>query len=283
MKRIAVALGRAGISILHPWNWLLALLALVLMVVFWAAVGNLQWENAVNLVQRLLANNDRILWIVDSNLGQTFGRFTWRWQDFKAPLVLAVLALPWIIATCSLLVAIVGIPMMTRLIASRQYPELLPTRAERPDLQVRLERHVSRLVLMILSAIAYGISSTLAMSAWLSPLAGGVVTFVMASVFITFIYTHGILALLASDAERRSMSATHLLERLALGAWCVCWLTLPSAVWLASVSAFVFAPSLAIFAFLLFALVLCASALSFVHYCLEALHRVRYEFVKETG
>jgi hypothetical protein len=277
MKNFLVVILRGALALISPWTWGIAFGILILLGLCWGLLASIHWESAVNFVQKELALHDRISWVIDSNLGQTFGALTWRWRDFTAPLMLAVLILPCVVASSALAISVFALPAITRRVAMRRYPSLVNASAEPASESRNWKVGIARVGEHVLVAVVYAFCATFGLSAWFEPVVGGLITAMIGCTFVAFLFSSSVLASVASHSERKLLLARHRMARFGLALWGMLWLAVPVSIWLAGVSAFVFAPALALVGILFFVMVLLAIATSFVHYLLGALMKLRMD------
>lgn len=258
------SLWRAVGYCLHPRVILLSFLPLAIMVAVSLGLGYFFWDSALDSVR---------LWLDSSNLL----RALWSWfesmgvgglKTVVAPLIVIFTVTPLLVLGTLLLVAAFMGPAITRLVASRRFPNL-----ER--------RHGGSVLLGI--GWAFG-SSLLAMIAmivslplWLVPPLILVLPPLIWGWLTYRVMAFDALAEHASGDERRAIFKRHRLWLLGIGVLTGYLGAAPSVVWASGAlfaAAFIVLVPLAIW---IYTLVFAFAALWFSHYCLAALEQLRAE------
>jgi len=165
-----------------------------------------------------------------------------------------------------LLVALLMVPAIVSLVASRRFPTLARKRGAGVVASAfwSLGCTVVALVVLALSLPLWLIPPVVLV---LPPLIWGWLTYQLMS-FDT-------LADHASADERRQLVRTHRLPLMLIGVACGYMGSVPSIIWVLSPAALIFAPLLFVVSVWLYTLVFAFSALWFAHYLLAALARLR--------
>ena len=264
MKQLLDAFWRAAAYCLHPRVIGLSLLPLLIGVGLALGLGFLYWESAVAGVRATLESwllVDAALKWVETLAGASF-------RSVLAPLIVVGLAAPLIVVLSVLLVAWLMAPAIVTLVAQRRFPLL-----ERKRGAGMLTSVLLALGCTVLALLALVISLPL----WFIPPLVLIVPPLIWGWLNYRVMSFDVLALHASQDERRQLMRQHRLPLLGIGVVSGYLGAAPSLLWAASAMTLVLAPLLIVVSVWLYTLVFAFSALWFAHYALAALSALRAE------
>jgi hypothetical protein len=264
MKLLLDAFWRAAAYCVHPKVIGLSMLPLLIGGALAFGLSWIFWEPAVAGVRALLEN-----WsLVDAALKVVESFFNASFRTVLAPIVVVAVSAPVILVLSVLLVALLMVPAIVSLVATRRFPGLARKRGAGAVVSAlwSLGCTVVALVVLALSLPLWLIPPVVLV---LPPLIWGWLTYQLMS-FDT-------LAEHASADERRTLMRAHRLPLMVIGVACGYMGSVPSIIWVVSPAALIFAPVLFVVSVWLYTLVFAFSALWFAHYLLAALARLRGE------
>ncbi len=266
MIDISRALFKALWSQLHPYMLLLTLLPFVLAGLLWGALVMFYWEPSVNALQQWLNQSAPATWWTEV-LGQTgWAEWSFQWGRFIAPILLGLLALPFIAVTVIALIGWVAAPLAARHVARRHFPGLTPQTGWGIAASAWHALWVT-LVFVLLWLISIPL--------WLIPPLGFVLPLLLWGWLTYRILAFDVLNNYATPDERRWIMDRHRGSLWVLGGLMALLGAAPTLVWIGGMAAFVFMPLMGVMMLWLYVLTLMYSALVFAHYGLAVLSRVR--------
>lgn len=253
---------RAVAYCLHPRVIFLSILPVVLIGGLAFGLGWFFWEPAVAAVSQQLH-----AWsLVESFLAWLDSVGGAGLRGVLAPMIVVALAVPAIVVTVLMAVALLMMPAMVNLVAARRFPGL-----ER--------RHGSPWWIGLLWGTASLIAALLALAAsvpfWLVPPLVLILPPLIWGWLTYRVMAFDALADHADGDERRRIMQEHRWPLLAIGVLTGYLGAAPSLVWAVGAVALVLAPLLMVVSVWLYTLVFAFSALWFTHYGLAALQRLR--------
>jgi len=262
MRLLIDSFWRAGLYCLHPRVIGLALLPLVLTGVLMLGLSYLYWEAAVAAVRAALEDwslvNALLQWM-SSVLGPGF-------RTVVGPLIVVALAIPVVVSTTLVLVAVCVGPAAVEMVARRRFPAL-----ER--------RHGGAwwksLAWSLLCSAAALLVVVATLPLWFIPPLALVLPPLIWGWLAARVMGFDALAEHATADERRALLRAHRWPLLVAGIVTGLLCGLPSAIWTMSVGLLIAAPFVMIAAVWLYTLVFTFSALWFTHYALSALATLR--------
>jgi Etoposide-induced protein 2.4 (EI24) len=262
MRELFSAFWRAAAYCLHPRVILWSLLPLMVAGGAVAALGWAYWENTVAAVRGALEQ-----WSLVSSLLQwleSIGANSLR--TLLAPMIVVALAVPVIVMSTLMLVALMVTPTVVRMVAERRFPQMERREggAWWQSLLWSLSCTFAALVALILSVPLWFIPPLVLI---LPPLIWGWLT--------CRVFAFDVLSVHASSAERRFLIRAHGGKLLLMGVICGYMGAAPSLLWAASVATLVFAPVLVVLSVWLYTLVFAFASCWFAHYLLDALQTLR--------
>ena len=253
---------RAVAYCLHPRVIALSLLPLAIGVALSLGLGWLYWESAVAGVRSTMESwslVDAGLKWVESVAGASF-------RSVLAPLLVVLLAAPVIVVVSVLLVAVLMVPAIVNLVASRRYPLLQRKHGASffVSLAWSLGCTLAAMVALVISLPLWFIPPLVLV---LPPLIWGWLTYKVMS--------FDAMAEHASADERHALMRQHRLPLLGIGVVSGYLGAAPSLLWAVSAVTVIFAPFVIALSIWLYTLVFAFSALWFAHYVLAALASMR--------
>lgn len=253
---------RAVAYCLHPRVVMLSVLPVVLVGGVALALGWFYWEPVVALVNEQLRD-----WsLVEAFLAWLESVGGGGLRSVLAPIIVVALAVPAIVVTVLMAVALLMMPAMVNLVAARRFSGL-----ER--------RHGGPLWLSVLwgagSLIVALVALVVSVPFWLVPPLVLILPPLIWGWLTYRVMAYDALAEHADAAERRHIMQEHRWPLLAIGVLSGYLGAAPSLVWAVGAVAFVLAPLLLAVSVWLYTLVFAFSALWFTHYALAALHQLR--------
>jgi hypothetical protein len=262
MHPVLNAFVRALLSQLHFRMLMLTIMPFVLSILLWGVLLWLGLQPLIDWLYAYFSANDGF-GIAGDMLG-AFGLDTL--TTVLIPLLALWLLLPLMILTALIFVGTLAMPVITRHVASRDYPELAQQRGGSlwGSLWISSSSFIVFIVLW-LATLPLHLIPPLAFI--VQPLLWGWLTYrVMA---------YDALAEHASEQERKAIMRTHRWPLLLIGAITGAMGAAPTLIWLGGALAFILFPLLAGISIWLYVLVFTFSGLWFQHYCLNALARHR--------
>jgi hypothetical protein len=262
MKLALDSFWRAAMYCLHPRVVALSILPLAIMVVLALGLGYFFWTDLITWVRLNLESYG----LVQTMLGWLEGIGLGSLRTVLAPLLVLFLALPIIVITSLLFVAVLMTPAMVSLVAERRFAQLEKKRGASWSMALlwSLGATLVALLVLVLSIPLWFIPPLILV---LPPLIWGWLTYrVMA---FDALSEH------ASAAERQQIFKEHRGNLLGIGIISGYLGAAPSVVWASGALFVAMAPILVPIAIWVYTLVFAFSSLWFAHYCLAALEQMR--------
>lgn len=264
MNRLLDSFWRAAAYCLHPRVIALSFLPLIIMAVVSLGLGYFFWTDAVEAL-RLQLDSFQLInilaeWLDRMGLGDL--------RVVLAPAVLLFLAVPLIVISALLFVALLMTPAMVEMVGQRRFPTLVRKKGGSfaASLFWSLGSTLVAVVVLVLSIPLWLVPPLVLV---LPPLIWGWLTYrVMA---------YDALAEHASPAERQLIFKRHKPVLLAIGILSGYLGAAPSLIWASGAMFVALAPILVPIAVWIYTLVFAFSSLWFAHYTLAALEQLRAE------
>jgi len=264
MRLMVASFWRAAAYCLHPKVVLLSSVPVVLLMVASGVLAHFYWQDALAGLGR---------WLESSVLLSTAGA----WLDavgmggvksMLVSLVLIVLVTPVMVICTLLLVSLVMTPRLVSLVAQRRFPALVRQHGASFLASVAWSVGSSLLALlaMVVSAPMWVVPPLVLV---LPPLIWGWLT--------GRIMAFDALATHATALERRALLLQHRKPLLAMGLVVGLMGAAPSLLWSMGLMTLAMAPLLLPLSIWIYTLIFVFSSLWFVHFCLDALERLRHE------
>jgi hypothetical protein len=272
MSRLIDSFWRAAVYCLHPRVIALSFLPLIIMTVASLGLGYLYWNDAVDILRTQLDSyqlvNSMSQWLEGLGLGNL--------RLVLAPALLLFLAIPVIVITSLLFVAVLMTPAMVSLVGERRFATL--ERRQGGSLAASM---LWSLASTLLACIALVLSFPL----WLVP---PLVLVLPPSIWgwLTYrVMAYDALAEHASADERRQIFKEHRWSLLSIGVLSGYLGAVPSVIWASGAMFVAMAPILVPVALWIYTLVFAFSSLWFTHFALSALQQLRSrdEFMSTAG
>jgi hypothetical protein len=272
MSRLVDSFWRAAVYCLHPRVIALSFLPLIIMTVVSLGLGYLYWNDAVDMLRSQLDSYQLVSsmsqWLEGLGLGNL--------RQVLAPALLLFLAIPVIVITSLLFVAVLMTPVMVSLVGERRFATL--ERRQGGSLAASL---VWSLASTLLACIALVLSSPL----WLVPPLVLVLPPLIWGWLTYRVMAYDALAEHASADERRHIFKEHRWSLLSIGVLSGYLGAVPSVIWASGAMFVAMAPILVPVALWIYTLVFAFSSLWFAHFALSALQQLRSrdEFMSTAG
>ena len=272
MSRLIDSFWRAAVYCLHPRVIALSFLPLIIMTVASLGLGYLYWNDAVDMLRTQLDSyqlvNSMSQWLEGLGLGNL--------RLVLAPALLLFLAIPVIVITSLLFVAVLMTPAMVSLVGQRRFATL--ERRQGGSLAASL---VWSLASTLLACIALVLSFPL----WLVPPLVLVLPPLIWGWLTYRVMAYDALAEHASADERRQIFKEHRWSLLSIGVLSGYLGAVPSVIWASGAMFVAMAPILVPVALWIYTLVFAFSSLWFAHFALSALQQLRSrdEFMSTAG
>ena len=272
MSRLIDSFWRAAVYCLHPRVIALSFLPLIIMTVASLGLGYLYWNDAVDMLRSQLDSYQLVSsmsqWLEGLGLGNL--------RLVLAPALLLFLAIPVIVITSLLFVAVLMTPAMVSLVGQRRFATL--ERRQGGSLAASL---VWSLASTLLACIALVLSFPL----WLVPPLVLVLPPLIWGWLTYRVMAYDALAEHASADERRQIFKEHRLSLLSIGVLSGYLGAVPSVIWASGAMFVAMAPILVPVALWIYTLVFAFSSLWFTHFALSALQQLRSrdEFMSTAG
>jgi len=272
MSRLIDSFWRAAVYCLHPRVIALSFLPLIIMTVASLGLGYLYWNDAVDMLRTQLDSYQLVSsmsqWLEGLGLGNL--------RLVLAPALLLFLAIPVIVITSLLFVAVLMTPAMVSLVGERRFATL--ERRQGGSLAASL---VWSLASTLLACIALVLSFPL----WLVPPLVLVLPPLIWGWLTYRVMAYDALAEHASADERRQIFKEHRLSLLSIGVLSGYLGAVPSVIWASGAMFVAMAPILVPVAIWIYTLVFAFSSLWFAHFALSALQQLRSrdEFMSTAG
>ncbi len=262
MSKLLDAFWRAAMYCLHPRVIALSVLPLIIMGAISLGLGYFFWNDAVEAIRSQLGNyelvNTMARWLEGLGLGGL--------RIVLAPALLLFMAIPVIVITALLFVAVLMTPAMVALVAERRFPQL--ERKQGGSLVASLFWSLSS---TLLAAVALIVSIPL----WLIPPLILVLPPLIWGWLTYRVMSYDALVDHASSEERRQIFKEHRAPLLAIGVISGYLGAAPSLLWASGAMFVAMAPILVPAAIWIYTLVFAFSSLWFAHYTLAALEQLR--------
>ena len=272
MSRLIDSFWRAVVYCLHPRVIALSFLPLIIMTVASLGLGYLYWNDAVDMLRSQLDSYQLVSsmsqWLEGLGLGNL--------RLVLAPALLLFLAIPVIVITSLLFVAVLMTPAMVSLVGQRRFATL--ERRQGGSLAASL---VWSLASTLLACIALVLSFPL----WLVPPLVLVLPPLIWGWLTYRVMAYDALAEHASADERRQIFKEHRWSLLSIGVLSGYLGAVPSVIWASGAMFVAMAPILVPVALWIYTLVFAFSSLWFAHFALSALQQLRSrdEFMSTAG
>ncbi|NIF81435.1 EI24 domain-containing protein [Paraburkholderia sp. Cy-641] len=264
MNDLLRSFGRALASAFHPRMLWLTFKPFIVATVSWGVALWFFWQTLTGATRTWLDD-----WSFTATLYHLFD-----WLGFStlhaviAPFIVIAVAIPLIVVTVLLLIAMLSMPAAIRFLADRQFAGLEMRRGGTwyGSLGQALWATLVCLVLLIVTLPLWLVPPFFAL---IPPLLWGWLTYRVMS--------YDALALHATPEERRELVRRHRLPLLLIGVASGLLGSLPTLLWASSVWLIVLFPVITAVTIWIYAFILVFSALWFGYYCLRALQRMRAE------
>ena len=272
MSRLVDSFWRAAVYCLHPRVIALSFLPLIIMTVASLGLGYVYWNDAVDMLRSQLDSYQLVSsmsqWLEGLGLGNL--------RLVLAPALLLFLAIPVIVITSLLFVAMLMTPAMVSLVGQRRFATL--ERRQGGSLAASL---VWSLASTLLACIALVLSFPL----WLVPPLVLVLPPLIWGWLTYRVMAYDALAEHASADERRQIFKEHRWSLLSIGVLSGYLGAVPSVIWASGALFVAMAPILVPVALWIYTLVFAFSSLWFAHFALSALQQLRSrdEFMSTAG
>ena len=272
MSRLIDSFWRAAVYCLHPRVIALSFLPLIIMTVASLGLGYLYWNDAVDMLRSQLDSYQLVSsmsqWLEGLGLGNL--------RLVLAPALLLFLAIPVIVITSLLFVAVLMTPAMVSLVGERRFATL--ERRQGGSLAASV---VWSLASTLLACIALVLSFPL----WLVPPLVLVLPPLIWGWLTYRVMAYDALAEHASADERRQIFKEHRWSLLSIGVLSGYLGAVPSVIWASGAMFVAMAPILVPVALWIYTLVFAFSSLWFAHFALSALQQLRSrdEFMSTAG
>lgn len=270
MHQVFISFGRALYSQFHIRMLLLTFMPFVLAVVLWGGILWLGLNPMISWIQSAFADNH---WFAMSSS-------TLSWLGLGAlktvivPLIAMWLLLPLMIVTALLLTGLMAMPLITKHVASRHYPELHERKGGTLWRSIWVSAS-SFVLFVVMWVIALPLSMIPPFGFIVQPILWGWLTYrVMAFEALS---EH------ADADELKTVIHQHRWPLLLIGVITGALGTAPMLMWMGGVLAVVFFPLLAGLSIWLYLVVFIFTGLWFVHYCLAALTKYRATGITEVS
>ena len=272
MSRLIDSFWRAAVYCLHPRVIALSFLPLIVMTVASLGLGFLYWNDAVDMLRTQLDSYQLVSsmsqWLEGLGLGNL--------RLVLAPALLLFLAIPVIVITSLLFVAVLMTPAMVSLVGQRRFASL--ERRQGGSLAASM---LWSLASTLLACIALVLSFPL----WLVPPLVLVLPPLIWGWLTYRVMAYDALAEHASADERRQIFKEHRWSLLSIGVLSGYLGAVPSVIWASGAMFVAMAPILVPVALWIYTLVFAFSSLWFAHFALSALQQLRSrdEFMSTAG
>ncbi len=272
MSRLIDSFWRAAVYCLHPRVIALSFLPLIIMTVASLGLGYLYWNDAVDMLRTQLDSYQLVSsmsqWLEGLGLGNL--------RLVLAPALLLFLAIPVIVITSLLFVAVLMTPAMVSLVGERRFATL--ERRQGGSLAASM---LWSLASTLLACIALVLSFPL----WLVPPLVLVLPPLIWGWLTYRVMAYDALAEHASADERRQIFKEHRWSLLSIGVLSGYLGAVPSVIWASGAMFVAMAPILVPVALWIYTLVFAFSSLWFTHFALSALQQLRSrdEFMSTAG
>ncbi|MEO6321437.1 MAG: EI24 domain-containing protein [Polaromonas sp.] len=262
MSKLLDSFWRAVMYCLHPRVIVLSILPVIIMGALSLSLGYFYWESALRVVRSNLESyelvNAMVHWLEGVGLSSL--------HLVLAPALLLFLAIPVIVISTLLFVAMFMTPSMVALVASRRFPQL-----ERKRGGSFLASVFRSLASTVLAATVLVVTIPL----WLVPPLILILPPLIWGWLTYRVMFYDALAEHASPEERQQIFRENRLPLLGIGVLSGYLGAAPSLLWASGAMFVAMAPILVPVAIWIYTLVFAFSSLWFSHYCLSALEQLR--------
>jgi len=263
MNDIFRSFGRALVSQLHPRMLMLTVLPFVLATALWGGLFWWGWDAIMGAMRSFLESTVLTSWIYSAL--DWFGLQSMR--ALVAPLFVAALAVPLVIASMLLFISLFSVPAVVRHL-ERSYPDLAKERGG-SILGSVLQSLGSTVVFLVLVLVTLPL--------WLLPLFFALIPPVLWGWLTYRVMTYDALADHASAEERKTLMRRHRVPLLTMGVVVGLLGSAPTLLWVSSAAVIFLFPFVLAGMLWLYVLIFIFSALWFGHFCLRALAQLRAE------
>ncbi|APA84437.1 EI24 domain-containing protein [Paraburkholderia sprentiae WSM5005] len=262
MNDLLRSFGRALASALHPRMLWLTFKPFIVATVSWGVLLWFFWQTLTGATRTWLED-----WSFTATLYHLFDVLGFSaLHAVIAPFIVIAMAIPLIVVTVLLLIAMLSMPSVIRFLAARQFAGLEMRRGGTwyGSLGQALWTTLLCVVLLIVTLPVWLVPPFFAL---IPPLLWGWLTY--------RVMTYDALALHATRDERRELVRRHRLPLLLIGIVSGLLGSVPTLLWASSVWLIVLFPVITTVTIWIYAFILVFSALWFGTYCLRALQRMR--------
>ncbi|CAG2126707.1 hypothetical protein LMG31506_00131 [Cupriavidus yeoncheonensis] len=263
MNDIFRSFGRALVSQLHPRMLMLTVLPFVLATALWGGLFWWGWDPIMGAMRSFLEASVLTSWIYSAL--DWFGLQSMR--AVVAPLFVAALAVPLVIASMLLFISLFSVPAVVRHL-ERSYPDLAKERGG---------SIVGSVFQSLGSTVVFLVLVLVTLPLWLLPLFFALVPPVLWGWLTYRVMTYDALADHASAEERKTLMRRHRVPLLTMGVVVGLLGSAPTLLWVSSAAVIFLFPFVLAGMLWLYVLIFIFSALWFGHFCLRALAQLRAE------
>lgn len=262
MKDVADSFWRAAVYCLHPRVIVLSLLPLGIMVVLSLGLGYLFWNDAVDVVRMQLDSFQLVTLLGDWLAGLGLGGL----RVVLAPALLLFVAIPFIVITSLLFVAVMMTPAMVTLVSERRFGHLQRKKGG---------SWLASLLWSLGSTLLASMVLLVSLPLWLIPPLVLVLPPLIWGWLTYRVMAYDALADHASVDERRELFKRYRGPLLGIGILSGYLGAVPSLLWASGAMFIAMAPVLVPVAIWIYTLVFAFSSLWFAHYALAMLDKLR--------
>jgi hypothetical protein len=263
MNDIFRSFGRALVSQLHPRMLMLTVLPFILATALWGGLLWWGWDPIMNATRSFLEASVLTSWIYSAL--SWFGLQSLR--AVVAPLFVAALAVPLVIASMLLFISLCSVPAVIRHL-ERSYPDLAKERGG---------SIVGSVFQSLGSTVVFLLLVLVTLPLWLVPPFFALIPPVLWGWLTYRIMSYDALADHASAEERKTLMQRHRVPLLAIGIAVGLLGSAPTLLWVSSAAIIFLFPFVLAGTLWLYVLIFIFSALWFGHFCLRALAQLRAE------
>ncbi|AOY93544.1 hypothetical protein BKK79_18375 [Cupriavidus sp. USMAA2-4] len=263
MNDLFRSFARAMVSQLHPRMLLLTVLPFLLATALWGGLLWWGWDPIMQAARTLLEGWALTRWIYAALDWMTLQSL----RAVVAPLFVAALMIPLVIASMLLFISLCSVPAVMRYL-ERGYPGLAKARGGSVVGSV-LQSLGSTLVFLLLVLVTLPLWLVPPFFALIPPLLWGWLTYRVMS--------YDALAEHATAEERKTLMRRHRTPLLAIGVAVGLLGSAPTLLWVSSAAIIFLFPFVLVGTLWLYVLIFIFSALWFGHFCLLALEKLRAE------
>lgn len=263
MNDIFRSFGRALVSQLHPRMLMLTVLPFVLATALWGGLFWWGWDPIMGAMRSFLEASVLTSWIYSAL--DWFGLQSMR--AVVAPLFVAALAVPLVIASMLLFISLFSVPAVVRHL-ERSYPDLAKERGGSV---------VGSVFQSLGSTVVFLVLVLVTLPLWLLPLFFALIPPVLWGWLTYRVMTYDALADHASVEERKTLMRRHRAPLLTIGVVVGLLGSAPTLLWVSSAAVIFLFPFVLAGMLWLYVLIFIFSALWFGHFCLRALAQLRAE------